>query len=140
MGPVGRGAHLFREQSARRIDLVSLAARSTVSADDRGSTWRVQTPGEDPVVNGEYGFAFTKGFQEGDGDTTGESDAKEPLALTRSEFTTSYWKANVVAKHFVACTPPTTTVPSLASLLVTGWRVLLERLLLFVHLFVCLAV
>lgn len=27
-----------------------------------------ETPGEDPYVNGEYAYAFTKGFQEGYGD------------------------------------------------------------------------
>ena len=55
---------------------------------------------EDPFINGEYGYWFTKGFQEGEGQSGhGSSDIEQQ----ESRFTTSYWKANVVAKHYVAC-------------------------------------
>ena len=44
-----------------------------------------ETPGEDPFINGEYAFAFTKGFQEG------YANGSSP-----------YLKASVTVKHFVA--------------------------------------
>jgi len=44
-----------------------------------------ETPGEDPYLNGEYAYSFTKGFQEG------FSDEPSP-----------YLKASVTVKHYIA--------------------------------------
>ena len=69
-----------------------------------------ETPGEDPYLNGEYGYAFTKGFQEGDDD-----DDQQGIEEGKERFGTSYWKANVVVKHFVAYSLETSTIPSYAN-------------------------
>ena len=70
-----------------------------------------ETPGEDPYLNGEYGYAFTKGFQEGDDD----DDDQQGIEEGKERFGTSYWKANVVVKHFVAYSLETSTIPSYAN-------------------------
>ena len=71
-----------------------------------------ETPGEDPYLNGEYGYAFTKGFQEGDDD---DDDQQGRIEEGKERFGTSYWKANVVVKHFVAYSLETSTIPSYAN-------------------------
>ena len=56
---------------------------------------------EDPFMNGEYGYEFTKGFQEGDEEqpeTAGAGGAAGGNAgaeqLERPGFGQSYWKAS----------------------------------------------
>jgi hypothetical protein len=65
------------------------ATRSSVQNLARDPRWgRIEeTPGECPFVNGEYAFAFTKGFQEGYDSTNGSS---------------AYLKASVTVKHYAA--------------------------------------
>ena len=77
-----------------------------------------EVPSEDPLVAGEYGFAFTKGFQEGDVPSAGagfeEGDA--PSGPAESAVAgRRYWKASVVAKHFAAYSLETSTIPSYAN-------------------------
>ena len=45
-----------------------------------------ETPGEDPYLNGEYAYAFTKGFQEGysEGPSNYLKAYSEPVAFTRT--------------------------------------------------------
>lgn len=69
-----------------------------------------EVPSEDPFMNGEYGAAFTQGFQSGDveGRVPAGADSM-PL------FGTSYWKASVIAKHYAAYSLETSTIPSAAN-------------------------
>lgn len=69
-------------------------------------------------MNGVYGHEFTRGFQVGD--TEAEHD-KEGASTARKDdrtgpagaprYTTLYWKAAVVAKHFAAYSLETSTIP-----------------------------
>jgi hypothetical protein len=85
-------------------------------------------------MNGEYGFAFTKGFQEGDVEeevdggrgviattttTTRINSTRAPSSeksgVRGPRYETTYWKAAVVAKHFAAYSLETSTIPSYAN-------------------------
>ena len=57
-------------------------------------------------MNGVYGEAFTKGFQEGSSDEQAEPQA---------HLGTAYWKASVIAKHYAVYSLETSTVPSAAN-------------------------
>jgi hypothetical protein len=79
-------------------------------------------------MNGEYGFEFTKGFQEGDEESGAGPPASPPSSSSPSSssssnpsvgssagFGTSYWKASVIAKHYAAYSLETSTIPSAAN-------------------------
>ena len=56
-----------------------------------------ETPGEDPTLNGEYAYAFTKGFQEGDAVRRPILPRFLPMSRQRCPALTKIWRMDLSA-------------------------------------------